>query len=93
MGAILLRTTAGNAVAERPQSAGIRHISDDSVSAHYGFDVIACYDLSSLAEVAGDTIDADTAAYSKTALGPRMVTVQEVHATKDGIIDESGSTN
>lgn len=57
------------------------------------FDVVACYDLSSLAEVAGETIDADTAAYSKTALGPRMVTVQEVHATKDGIIDESDSGN
>ena len=38
-------------------------------------------------------LDADTAAYSKTAMGPRMVTVQEVRATKDGIIDESGSAN
>jgi hypothetical protein len=57
------------------------------------FDVYACYDLSSLAEVAGETIDMDTAAYSKTAIGPRMVTVQEVHATKDGIIDETNSAN
>jgi len=36
MGAILLQMTAGNAVAERPQSAGIRQVSDDSISAHYG---------------------------------------------------------
>ncbi len=57
------------------------------------FDVVACYDLSALAEVDGPAIDADTAAYSKTALGPRIVTVQEVHATKDGIIDESDSAN
>ncbi len=55
------------------------------------YEVFACYDLSALAEVSGDDIDADTAAYSKVALGPRIVTVQEVHATKDGIIDESGS--
>ncbi len=70
------------------------HFNFVAADMHSGwFDVIACYDLSSLAEVAGDTIDADTAAYSKVALGPRMVTVQEVHATKDGIIDESNSTN
>ncbi len=54
------------------------------------YDVVACYDLSALAEVSGDDIDADTAAYSKAALGPRIVTVQEVRATKSGIIDETG---
>ena len=57
------------------------------------YDIVACYDLSALAEVSGADIDVDTAAYSKTAVGPRMVTVQEVRATKTGIIDESGSAN
>jgi hypothetical protein len=57
------------------------------------YNIVACYDLSALAEVSGDDINADTAAYSKTAIGPRMVTVQEVRATKGGIIDESGSAN
>jgi hypothetical protein len=57
------------------------------------YDIVACYDLSTLAEVGGDSIDVETAAYSKAAIGPRMVTVQEVRATKDGIIDESGSAN
>jgi hypothetical protein len=55
------------------------------------YDVVACYDFSALAEVSGGDIDADTSAYSKAALGPRIVTVQEVRATKTGIIDESGS--
>jgi hypothetical protein len=55
------------------------------------YDVVACYNLSALAEVAGDDIDADTIAQSKVVLGPRMVTVQEVRATKDGIIDETGT--
>ena len=53
------------------------------------YDVIACYDLTSLAEVSGNDIDADTAANSRVAIGPRIVTVQEVRATSDGIIDES----
>jgi len=57
------------------------------------YDVIACYDLTALAEVSGMTIDADTSAYSKAALGPRIITVQEVRATKTGILDESGSGN
>lgn len=64
-------------------------IADDLDSGSY--DVVACYDLSALAEVSGLDIDADTAAHSKVALGPRIITAQEVRATKDGIIDESGS--
>jgi hypothetical protein len=55
--------------------------------------VVACYDLTALAEVSGLDIDADTAAEAKVVLGPRMVTVQEVHASDDGIIDESGNSN
>jgi len=55
------------------------------------YNIIACYDLTAMAEVSGDDIDVDTAAHSKAALGPRIVTVQEVRATKGGIIDESGS--
>jgi hypothetical protein len=55
------------------------------------YEVVACYDLTALAEVSGLNIDADTAASSKVVLGPRIVTVQEVHASDDGIIDESGS--
>ena len=51
--------------------------------------VVACYDLTALAEVSGMNIDADTAANSKVVLGPRIVTVQEVQATNDGIINES----
>jgi hypothetical protein len=47
--------------------------------------------LTALAEVSGLDIDADTAASSKVVLGPRIVTVQEVHASDDGIIDESGN--
>ena len=54
------------------------------------YDVVACYDLSALAEVGGADIDVDTAAHSKVAIGPRIVTVQEVRATKTGIIDETG---
>ena len=52
--------------------------------------VVACYDLTALAEVSGLDIDADTAAEAKVVLGPRMVTVQEVHASDDGIVDETG---
>jgi hypothetical protein len=55
------------------------------------YEVVACYDLTALAEVSGLDIDADTAASSKVVLGPRIVTVQEVHASDDGIIDESGN--
>lgn len=54
------------------------------------YDILACYDLSALAEVGGADIDADTAANSRAAIGPRIVTVQEVRATKTGIIDETG---
>ena len=57
------------------------------------YEVWACYDLSALAEVAGDDIDVDTAAMSKVALGPRMLTLQQVRATSDGIVDESSSSN
>jgi hypothetical protein len=64
-------------------------VADDLTSGWY--DVVACYDLTALAQVAGADIDADTAARSKVVLGPRMVTVQEVRATKTGIIDESNS--
>jgi hypothetical protein len=57
------------------------------------YDIVACYDFSALAEVGGNDIDADTQAYSRVALGPRIVTVQEVRATRNGVIDESGSGN
>lgn len=57
------------------------------------YEAYACYDLSALAAVSGADIDADTAAHSKAALGPRILTVQEVRAVKGGIIDESGSPN
>lgn len=55
------------------------------------YDVVACYDLTALAEVAGLDIDADTAAQTKVVLGPRIVTVQEVRATRTGIVDETGT--
>jgi hypothetical protein len=64
-------------------------VADDLTSGRY--DILGCYDLSALAEVSGADIDADTAASSKVVLGPRIITVQEVRATKDGIIDESNS--
>lgn len=63
-------------------------VADDLTSGWY--DVVACYDLTALAEVSGLDIDADTAAESKVVLGPRIVTVQEVRATKTGIVDETG---
>lgn len=66
-------------------------VAADLVSGWY--DIVACYDLTALAEVSGNDIDGDTAAYSKAALGPRIVTVQEVRATKTGVIDETGSAN
>ena len=57
------------------------------------YDVVACYDLSALAKVSGASVlDADTVAYSKVAIGPRILTVQEVRATKTGIIDETGGS-
>ncbi len=61
-------------------------IADDMTSGYY--DVVACYDLTALAKVAGLDIDADTAAETKVVLGPRIVVVQEVRATNDGIISE-----
>lgn len=74
---------------------------DTTTSHHFNFvqadlasgwyDIIGCYDLSALAEVSGADIDADTAAYSKAAIGPRILTAQEVRATKDGVIDETGT--
>lgn len=64
-------------------------IADDMTSGYY--DVVACYDFTALAEVSGLNIDADTAAKTKVVLGPRIVAVQEVHATKDGIINESAN--
>ena len=54
------------------------------------YDIVACYDLTALAEVSGDDIDADTAAHSKAAIGPRMLTLQQVRATTNGSVDESG---
>lgn len=67
-------------------------IEDDIPSA--GTQVVkACYDLSALAEVSGMDIDGDTAAAAKAILGPRIITAQQVRATKNGIIDESNSTN
>ncbi len=63
-------------------------IADDMTSGYYV--VVACYDLTALAAVSGLNIDEDTAAMTKVVLGPRIVTVQEVQATKDGIINESG---
>ena len=62
------------------------------VSADQGsgwYDIFACYDYSALVAVSGGDIDAGTQAESKVVLGPRIITVQEVRATKDGIIDES----
>jgi hypothetical protein len=76
---------------------------DTTASHHFNFveadldsgwyEILACYDLSALAEVSGADIDADTSAYAKAALGPRIVTVQEVRATKDGVIDETGGSD
>jgi len=67
-------------------------IADDLTSGYY--DIVACYDLSALAEVSGASVlDADTLAHSKVALGPRIISVQEVRATKTGVIDETGSGN
>jgi len=59
-------------------------IAEDMTSGYYR--IFACYDLSAVAQ----SLDADSSAYSKTLLGPRILTVQEVRATKDGIIDETG---
>lgn len=59
-------------------------VADDLTSGTY--DVIACYDLDALADNNG--IDGNTA-NAKAAIGPRIITVQEVRATKGGIIDET----
>ena len=65
-------------------------IAEDLKSGNY--DVVACYDLTALATVSGDTVlDAGTLARSRVALGPRIISAQEVRATKSGVIDESGS--
>jgi len=65
-------------------------IEEDLPSGTY--DVVACYDLTALAAVSGTSeLDAGTAAYSKVALGPRIISAQEVRATKTGIIDETGT--
>lgn len=50
------------------------------------YDVIACYDLSALAEA--NNVNNGAEAYA--GIGPRILTVQEVRATKDGVIDETG---
>lgn len=74
---------------------------DTTASHHFNFieanmtsgwyDVIACYDLRALVAVSGADIDEDTQARSKVALGSRIITAQEVRATKNGIIDETGA--
>jgi len=66
-------------------------VADDLTSGWY--EILACYDLRAMASVGGADIDADTSAYAKAALGPRILTVQEVRATKTGVIDESDSPN
>ena len=48
-------------------------VADDLTSGWY--DIVACYDLTALAEVSGLNIDVDTAAETKVVLGPRIVTV------------------
>ena len=59
-------------------------IADDLTQGRY--DVIACYDLTALA----DANNVDNSAYAYAGIGPRILTVQEVRATKNGIIDETG---
>lgn len=59
-------------------------VADDLTSGTY--DCIACYDLTALA----DANNVDNEAYAYAGIGPRILTVQEVRATKDGIIDETG---
>jgi hypothetical protein len=53
------------------------------------YDIVACYDLTALAEVMGEDIDSDTFANATAGIGPRMLTLQQVRATTDGIVDES----
>jgi len=53
------------------------------------YDIVACYDLTALAEVRGEDIDSGTFANATAAIGPRMLTLQQVRATKDGIVDET----
>lgn len=59
-------------------------VADDLTSGTY--DVIACYDLDALADA--NNMDGNEA-NAKAAIGPRIVTVQEVRATKGGVIDET----
>jgi hypothetical protein len=70
-------------------ASSFQFIADDLDSGDY--DVIACYDLSAFAYVSGVDLDADSVAYSKVVLGPRIITAQEVRATKTGVIDETGT--
>ena len=73
---------------------------DTSAAHHFNFvaynldsnwyDIVACYDLTALAIVSGDDIDDDTFATAMAAIGPRMLTLQQVRATNNGIVDESG---
>ena len=56
-------------------------VADDLVQGTY--DIIACYDLTALAEAN----NVGNSAYAYAGIGPRILTVQEVRATKDGIID------
>lgn len=76
--ALGLDTTAGHT---------FQFIAADLLAGSY--DILACYDLSAFVSADGADIDADTMAHSMVALGPRILTAQEVRATKDGIIDES----
>jgi len=64
-------------------------VADDLDSDWY--DVVACYDLTALAQVSGLDLDSGTAAMAKAAIGPRMLTLQQVRATTDGIVDETGT--
>ncbi len=70
-------------------ASSFQFIAADLTSGDYN--VVACYDLSAFAAVNGIDLDADSVAYSKVVLGPRIVTAQEVRATKTGIIDETGT--
>ena len=47
------------------------------------YQVVACYDYKALASVGGADIDEDTQAMSRVVIGPRIITAQEVRATKN----------
>lgn len=58
-------------------------VADDLDSGTYS--IFACYNLTALAEA--NNVSNEAEAYA--GIGPRILTVQEVRATKTGIIDES----